>query len=50
MKLKTGLMAAAAVVAMTASANAQDSSSMSNADAIAQIKALQARVEALEQQ
>ena len=50
MKLKTGLMAAAAVVAMTASAHAQDSSSMSNADAIAQIKALQARVEALEQQ
>ena len=50
MKLKTGLMAAAAVVAMTASAYAQDSSSMSNADAIAQIKALQARVEALEQQ
>jgi phosphate-selective porin OprO/OprP len=50
MKLKTGLMAAAAVVAMTASAHAQDSSSMSNADAMAQIKALQARVEALEQQ
>jgi phosphate-selective porin OprO and OprP len=43
-------MTAAAVVALTASANAQDSSSMSNADAIAQIKALQARVEALEQQ
>jgi uncharacterized protein YyaL (SSP411 family) len=35
---------------MTAYAHAQDSSSMSNADAIAQIKALQARVEALEQQ
>ena len=50
MKLKTGLMAATAVVAMTAYAHAQDSSSMSNADAIAQIKALQARVEALEQQ
>ena len=33
MKLKTGLMAATAVVAMTAYAHAQDSSSMSNADA-----------------
>ena len=50
MRLKQGLMTAAAVLAMTASASAQDSSSMSNADALAQIRALQARVEALEQQ
>jgi phosphate-selective porin OprO/OprP len=41
-------MTAAAVVALTGSAGAQDT--MSNADAMAQIKALQARVEALEQQ
>src|SRR5215470_11596006 len=50
MRYKLGLTTAAAVVALTASANAQDAPAMSNADAMAQIKALQARVEALEQQ
>jgi phosphate-selective porin OprO/OprP len=43
-------MTAAAVAALATASHAQDSSAMSNADAMAQIKALQARVEALEQQ
>jgi phosphate-selective porin OprO/OprP len=50
MRFKLGLMTTAAVVALSASANAQDTATMNTADAMAQIKALQARVEALEQQ